>query len=188
MVDRNGDGLDDVTGWAEGVQRSASSPTGYVYNGIPVYADGRRYTGSVSGGQAVAGSQIPLDAESIRRSQADSALAAQQAANQNAYWQGSLAQQGAATAQQAAASAQRHEEAMAQYALQGAIAERQYQVDLAKFGLDVANFNWQKSKAAADMALQKNLFGVQTAQFDLSQNQFNASQRQAKEGDRKSVV
>ena len=188
MVDRNGDGLDDATGWAEGVTRSASSPTGYAYNGIPVYPDGRRYVGSTSGGQAVAGSQIPLDAEAIRASQAGTALAAQQAANQNAYWQGSLAQQGAATAQQAAASAQRHEEAMAQYALQGAIAERQYQVDLAKFGLDVANFNWQKSKAAADMALQKNLFGVQTAQFDLSQNQFNASQRQAKEGFRQNIL
>jgi len=187
-MDRNGDGLDDATGWAEGVTRSANSPTGYAFNGIPVYSDGRRYTGSVSGGQAVAGSQIPLDAETIRASQAASALAAQQAGNQAAYWQGSLAQQGAATAQQAAASAQRHEEAMAQYALQGAIAERQYQVDIAKFGLDVANFNWQKSKAAADMALQKNLFGVQTAQFDLSQNSFNASQRQAKEGFRQNIL
>lgn len=196
MADLNGDGLDDATGYANGVKYTGAPPTGFTYNGMPVYSDGRPYaaaggnagSGSGTGGYGYTGTQIPLDAAQANAALANAATNAAAQQSNAAYQTGSLAQQAAATAQAAQASAQRSQEAMAQYALQAANAERQYQVDLAKYGLDVADFNWKKTKAAADMALQKNLFGVQTAQFDLSQNQFNATQRQAKEGFRQNIL
>src|SRR5512138_1327089 len=117
MVDINGDGIDDVTGLANGVVANPNSPSGYSYNGMSVTANGAPYRVGASGtsGSVVRGSQIPLDAEQIRASQANTAMRAQEIANQ------------------AAANTDRHNEAMANYALQGALAERQYQIDLQKF-------------------------------------------------------
>ena len=42
-VDANKDGLDDVTGWANGVISDPSSPSGYSYNGTPTKSDGSPY-------------------------------------------------------------------------------------------------------------------------------------------------
>lgn len=48
--DRNGDGYDDQTGLPNGVVRDSKSPSGYLYQGKPVNADGSLYTGSSAGG------------------------------------------------------------------------------------------------------------------------------------------
>lgn len=56
--DLNGDGIDDVTGLAIGVKTDPSSPTGFSFNGTPVYANGARYTppaGTSSGGSSAGG-------------------------------------------------------------------------------------------------------------------------------------
>ena len=136
---------------------------------------------SATGGQVLTGTQIPLDAETIRHSQDVDRLTQR---GQDISHSDNMAQIAASQA----ASAQRHEEAMANYALQGAIAQQQYQIDLAKYGLDVANFNYLKRKDAADMELKKVEFGLQASGFELSQNQFNASQAQAKEQARENIL
>jgi len=41
--DANNDGLNDQTGWANGVVQDASSPTGFSYYGTPTYSDGAQY-------------------------------------------------------------------------------------------------------------------------------------------------
>lgn len=42
-TDANNDGLNDITGWANGVVQDFSSPSGFSYNGIPTTSDGAPY-------------------------------------------------------------------------------------------------------------------------------------------------
>jgi len=53
--DANNDGLNDQTGWANGVVQDYSSPSGFSYNGIPVTSDGAQYNPGPQQPQSEAG-------------------------------------------------------------------------------------------------------------------------------------
>lgn len=54
-TDANNDGLNDQTGWANGVVQDYSSPSGFSYNGIPVTSDGAQYNPGPQQPQSEAG-------------------------------------------------------------------------------------------------------------------------------------
>lgn len=161
------------------------------YNGAPVYdSSGRQYpagatippgaqisvgfpaAGTGGGGQAEMGTQIPLDAETIRHTQQ---VDAQAAANASNSYNLGMAQLG----QSATSSQNAYNTAKAQFDLDGMKAQQQYQMDVARFGLEQANANYQQRLGDATVKLQLAAFGQQGDQFELSQNQFNSQQRNA---------
>lgn len=120
-----------------------------------VFNPGGSVGGSGSGQQVVTGTQIPLDAAAIW----------------DTYEGRRLEERGQDQAMQIA---------MAQFAQAGAIADRQYQTDVARLGIEQADLMYRQRLSQAQLALQKATYGLDRAGMQLSQNQFNASQRQTK--------
>lgn len=176
------------------VKPGGSSPAGAGYqNGMGTggggapggtgYGGSGSYPGSGTGGYAGIGVQYPLDAASIAHMQAQDAQAAQNAQNQASYQTASLAESAAARQQSSADSAANRAQslqiAQMQFAQTMAQNQAQYALDVQRFGLSQAEFNYQQKKDEAANKLLAAQFGMSVAQFDLNQNQFNAQQRQA---------
>lgn len=122
---------------------------------------------SSSAVQVQSGTQPPLDNAAINLSNAQ-ATATLQNANTNATQAANQAEQNRLTA---ARNAQLHDEFMAKLGLDDKTLQQQYEKDVASIGVEKANLLLNSRIAQAKVASDR-------ANFMLSQNQFNAQQRQ----------
>lgn len=146
----------------------------YISIGVPPSA-------GAGAGNVVTGTGITAQGITKEQVEGDLANNAQANANQVAIAQAQLQQ----SAQQAA---QQFAEAQASYNLSVAQAQQQYQVDVASFGLNKAQALYNARLGQANLILQQSQAKLANAQFLLQQNQFNASQAQAKETARENIL
>ena len=170
------------------------------YGGKPVYAaDGTQLTNpdymipggtwisvgqppyAGQGGNAVTGSGIV--GQAIQKESVEGSLANEAQSNAN-----TLAIAQAQLTQQAAVANQNFIQAQADYALTAARAQQQYQMDVANFGLSQAQTMMNARMNEANLVLQRAQAERDRASFLLQQNQFNASQAQAKEQARENIM